>query len=156
MITLRPGRIAPAKETLCQFYNRRTGGDPRTRGLDGCGKSRPHRDFFYSLVLSLYFIRTCFSVSECPRRFFWFSVITFQENSFSGFMSLCEHRWAGGLITKALLRHAIAPKKIGPIAGKERTRGFTHCSVDIWDAYTQGERTKYNLPGCYNALTEIQ
>jgi hypothetical protein len=26
-------------------------------------------------------------------------------------MSRCEYRWAGGLITKALLRYAVAPKK---------------------------------------------
>ena len=28
-------------------------------GLDGCGKYHPHRDFFFVLSSTLYFIRTC-------------------------------------------------------------------------------------------------
>ena len=39
--TPRPGRITPGKETRYPLYRRL--GSPRA-GLDGCGKSRPHRD----------------------------------------------------------------------------------------------------------------
>ena len=45
--------------------------DLRT-GLDGCGKSRPHRDFFSPdiiLLLSLYFSRNCFFVLIVPAGF---------------------------------------------------------------------------------------
>jgi hypothetical protein len=31
-------------------------------GLDGCGKSRPHRNFFFVFPCTLYFIRACFFV----------------------------------------------------------------------------------------------
>jgi hypothetical protein len=40
--TSRAGRLTPRKETRYQLC-RRVGGGP-SAGLDGCGKSRPHRD----------------------------------------------------------------------------------------------------------------
>ena len=96
----RGGWLTPCPGTHC------TGGcvGPRV-GLDGCGKSRPHRDFFYFLVLSLYFIHTCFFVLTVLASTFCLLLYKTHTNTHS----------SGGIRTRNTSRRSAADPRLRPL-----------------------------------------